>query len=297
MSIHDMSDDELAELDEVPEVVEPVKYVLGMDPGGTTGVAMLRYTDSTPPELIYLHQITDGHRGFWDFFGGARTNEFLTQVSEKWKEGGVKGANHTPLIIEGVQYAIWGDDIEYQGAELKSLVPDEWLREQNLWTPGKRHQMDALIHALVYLRNSGHKPTIEALSNRAEKPLAEEGEAKSKELADGDTETGEMSPDEAADMAEMMEALAQALKEAGEAAAEAAEAEADGEPAQGAQAGAGAGDPAGSDPDGGHYIDSNSLRIPEPEVKGTRNKRTRNGVFAGYDPVEDDGEVLFDGKL
>lgn len=287
--------------------VEEVKYVLGMDPGGTTGVALLRYTDSTAPELIYLHQITDGHRGFWRFFMGAKVREEVAVVSEKWVEGGVKGANHEPLIVEGVQYPIWEDTVFYQQPAMKALVPDAWLKEQNLWTPGHRHQMDALIHAIVWLRNQGHRPTIEALSERAEKPLAEEGEAESKTLSPDSTEA--MTPEEGDEFAELIDALNEAMQglpqEDAEGGQEAAGADGDGEgleEGEGAgqgrsQAGDSDGPAAGSDPEGGHYRDADGVGHPDPNTKGKRNKRSLNGVFAGFEADSEEGSVLFDESI
>lgn len=242
------------------------KYVLGQDPGGTTGIALLRYTDTTPPELVYLHQIGDGMRGFHEFFVGSAVSEHLTYVSEKWVERNIKGSDHTPAYIEGVQYAFWQDEVEYQEPKMKKLISDDFLRENNLWTPGKRHQMDALIHALVYLRNQGHEPTLEALSGESEQKLAEEGEAEQKQL------DGEQFVDPETDaLAEALASLAEAMEDAQEAAAAIGEGteEADGEPV-------GSADNEAQDFD-------NNRHIGDVEVKGTRKRRERNGVFAGYE--------------
>lgn len=161
------------------------KYVIGQDPGGTTGVAVLRYTDNTPPELVYLHQIPDGREGFFYFFVGTDVGEGTdcVSVSEKWEtREGIHSANLEPVYIEGVQYAIWIDQTIYQSPRVKNMVGDEFLKANNLWTEGKRHQMDALLHALYYLRSIGHEPTLEALAGEAAEPLAEPGEADEKTL-------------------------------------------------------------------------------------------------------------------
>lgn len=161
------------------------QYVIGQDPGGTTGIALLRYTENTLPELVYLHQIPDGREGFFYFFIGSEVGEGtnFTSVSEKWEtREGVHGANLEPVYIEGVQYAIWVDQTVYQSPSVKNMVGDEFLKVNNLWTEGKRHQMDALLHAIYYLRNIGHEPTLQALAGEAGKPLAEPGEAEEKTL-------------------------------------------------------------------------------------------------------------------
>lgn len=143
-------------------------YIIGLDPGETTGVAILSIdTEDTKalPELVFLDQIPEGHHGFWDYFNRFYVGENSQVVSEKWVNRPQKrGVNHEPLIIEGVEHALWDDRwVVWQTPDMKSLVSDEWLMEQNLWTPGKRHQMDALIHAIVFLRNDGHEGTQGAL--------------------------------------------------------------------------------------------------------------------------------------
>lgn len=286
------------------EVGPDYRYVLGLDPGGTTGVAMLRYTDETAPELIYLHQIEGGEEGYYQYFHGSVIGSNLDVASEKFVPfEGVYGADLTPIYIEGQQFAQWHDQLDalhYQEPSMKSLVPDDWLREQNLWTEGKRHQMDALIHALVWLRNNDHKPTLKAMSGETDEKLAEEGEAESKQLppqGGGEGEGDEAEGGESQTFEEAMEAISQAFKQMGEAAQAAQEAmqeaaqgagEEQGQAGDGQPQGHGDGTPAGGvrgeiqQPEGeGHHRS-------EVEVTGTRKRRERNGVFAGFE-TDDEG--------
>jgi hypothetical protein len=274
------------------EFVDPYSYVLGLDPGGTTGVALLRYTENTLPQLVYLHQIPDGLQGFHDFFEVSYPDRNVTIVSEKWKERNIKGADRTPVYIEGYQFGLWYVPIKrgeagekngvvvYQYPEVKELVTDEFLKSQNLWTPGKPHQMDALRHAIAYLRNNRHRPTQKSMSGEPqdnENPdqlIADPGEAESKELGEGD----------AKDAAEAMEQAGEAAREAAEAMSALAEALSEGDPAEAE----GQGEPNGSGGNGGQ----GEGRI-DPDISQKRKRRERNGVFAGFDP---DGEesVLYD---
>lgn len=172
---------------DVIEVEDKHFYVIGLDPGKTTGVAILRIdTEDTKalPELVYLDQVTEGHEGFTSYFEPFYLGENAVVVSEKWVERYVKGADHEPCYIEGVEHVLWGkNNIVWQTPDMKSLVSDDWLREQNLWTEGKRHQMDALIHAIVFLRNDGHEGTVGALGGEGDGTMAEPGDA---EAASGD---------------------------------------------------------------------------------------------------------------
>lgn len=283
------------------------KYVLGQDPGGTTGIAMLRYTPDTKPELIYLHQIKDGRVGYFNWFEGSEPTYNLTIVSEKWEtREGIHSADLEPVYIEGVQYALWQENVVYQTPDMKSLVPDEFLKKNNLWTPGKRHQMDALIHALVYLRNSGHRPTLEALTGKGDEPIAEEGQAEAAQVAEAMSEFGE-----AADEAqEALEKLLQAFMDTMDAEApedgpgEGEEGE-DGAPmpgegeAEGAGtpvAGQGDGEPGEGEPNGpgknqtGDHDKYNAM-MKKVDDKGKR-KRALNGAFVGFDDEDDPNQEV-----
>lgn len=287
----DIIDVEWEDVNETEEEVElDYRYVIGLDPGGTTGVAALRYTEETAPELIYLHQIEDGMEGYTEWFDGSNPDDHVTMVSEKFDlREGVYGADLTPIYIEGVQYAHWRDEIVYQQPSQKSLIPDDWLKEQNLWTPGKRHQMDALIHALVYLRNSGHQPTLDALTGKTDETIAQEGEAEQKQLdsqpgegAEGaeEGEEGEGEGEPSGDISDQLEKAAEAMKMAMQKLAEAAQeaGEAMGELTHEGE---------GNGPGKNDGIQREAYDVPEPT--GTRKRRERNGVFAGFDP--DDGGV------
>lgn len=290
------------DVDEEVEAADPYDYVLGLDPGETTGVAMLRYTPETKPELIYLHQIEGGQAGFWEFFRGTMPALNIHIASEKWVEFGIKGANHEPLKIEGIEYTIWEDDITFQEPKMKQLIGDDYLKENNLWTPGKRHQMDALIHALVYLRNEEqHAPTLKSLSGDDEQPMAQPGQAAAAQL---DQPKEELSIEEQiAEAAEgvskaekAMKEMAQAAQEAAEAAAALMEALGDGE-GQEAAAASGGGElkddleatgPGSNDREGVYYD-------PTDDVPTDKRKRMeKNGVFMGYAPEDsDDVKELF----
>lgn len=162
-------------------------YVIGLDPGGTTGFALLTVPDegNGKPELTFLHQIEDGLEGFIKFFkGGDHILSNTVIVSEKWKERNIKGADRTPQYIEGFMIGMW-EGIVWQTPDFKSLVPDQWLKDNELWTPGKRHQMDALKHAYAYLRNQGNSATVESLAGESDDSMGDQ-EATDAAQMDGD---------------------------------------------------------------------------------------------------------------
>lgn len=276
-----IDDDWYEDIDYSEPEPDPYQYIMGMDPGGTTGVAMLRISledEKAKPELIYLHQIADGRYGFKEFFGGSAIGSNLTVVSEKWRERNVKGANREPQYIEGGIHMLWGEEnVEWQYPDVKDVITDEYLKSQNLWTEGMPHQMDALRHALAYLRNSGHDGTLDTMNPDGDgETIAQPGEADEAQLGQGEGESGGDEGEPQPNFAEIVEAFTQAAKEMGEATQEAAEAaQAAGEAMQEATSGGFA------------------------EVKDDgreRSKRERNGAFAGFNPAdyEDGGTTLLD---
>jgi hypothetical protein len=296
-----VDDDWYEEIEYEVEVVDPSMYILGMDPGGTTGIAMLRIDtedEKAKPELIYLHQIADGRYGFKDFFEGSTIGGNLIVVSEKWRERNVKGANREPQYIEGGIHMLWGEEnVEWQYPDVKDVITDEYLKSQNLWTPDKPHQMDALRHALAYLRNSGHEGTLDTMNpDGSGETIAEPGEAEASQLGDGTPGEDEGTPTDGEAQGEASEAgegegtpgpgkgmTFDQMREAIEAAREAMEEFA--EVAQELGEGGGPGD--------GFHLPG----LGDPEDDGAhRGRRERNGAFAGFNPVgyDEGGTTLLD---
>lgn len=292
---------------EIPvEEVDPYLYFMGMDPGGTTGIAMLRILaedEKAKPELIYLHQIEDGRYGFKEFFAGSTIDSNLTVVSEKWRERNVKGANREPQYIEGGIHMLWGEEnVEWQYPDVKDVITDEYLKSQNLWTEGKPHQMDALRHVLAYLRNSGHAGTLDTMNpDGSGETIAQPGEAQDAQLP----QSGQGEPGEGEDGAEgqgttfeqAMEALTQAAQEMAQAAEQTGDDFQEFADAMGDPQGVGEGEP---------VADADFIPPAPPEGWGgfapvaddglNRSRRERNGAFAGFNPVdyEDEGTTLLD---
>lgn len=156
------------------------RYILSLDPGGTTGWALSMLSDTEPLEFVDGGQIPNGVDGFvewyrinstitWATSGALRPvlsqpDLFgLTIVSENFQlRPSVKNPDVTPLRIEGALSVLAPQDrLVYQQPAQKSLVGDQKLKELGFWIPGQRHQMDARIHALVYAVRQKHLPTLE----------------------------------------------------------------------------------------------------------------------------------------
>lgn len=275
-----------------------VKHLIALDPGGTTGVAVFSFDpdgleDTT---LIYLDQIPDGLKGFAEFFQGSTIREDIYVVSEKWvTREGVRGANATPIYIEGYMYSLWPEAVDWQEPKVKSTVPDEMIERLGLWVPGKRHAMDAVAHGLAWLRQNKIKDVLEKLRDggdilkqlsdaRAEKSANEEGEYQAvQEMFD---RLKEALKETAEQLAEMCEAAQEASEASEDSKASEASAEPGGEAAQGEELTFYLTD---EDKDAEHYGSGYNLTgnvnfasTKDADEVGENLVRDESGVFLGF---------------
>ncbi len=140
--------------------------ILSLDPGGTTGYAVLDVVlDTEPAEVVRRGQIEGGLAGFldfhWDVLDGIQFDQIVCE-SFKLREG-LHGVDLTPTYIIGALEALYPTTpILYQEPKLKPLCDDLRLKKLGLHIPGKPHANDAVRHAIIALRNSKHKATLEA---------------------------------------------------------------------------------------------------------------------------------------
>ena len=143
--------------------------MLSLDPGGTTGYAIFDVdlvNLDQPAELIQRGQIAGSLQGFLDFYHDvldAINIDLIVCESFTLREG-VYGADLSPVYIIGAVQALYGEtaQLEYQEPKLKPLCDDARLKKMGLHVPGKPHANDAVRHAVIYLRNNKHMPTLTA---------------------------------------------------------------------------------------------------------------------------------------
>lgn len=145
--------------------------LISFDPGGTTGVAWGTFTDTQAYELQVATVVHDGVEGFdkWFRFPGRGLiygSKNVRVVSERFI---LRASEAVPdveaLRIEGYLLAV--TNLAWQLRTEKSGVPDAVLKRHGLWQTGRmvghtdgRDANDAIIHALKYLKNIGHMPTL-----------------------------------------------------------------------------------------------------------------------------------------
>jgi hypothetical protein len=140
------------------------RNVLCLDPGGTTGVSVLKYSEDAEPQVLFIKQVEEGLAGFIKFY-----KEYSLKLG--WDEivcesftlrTGVKFPDLTPVYIIGALEALVRDDIliTYQNPSSKPMCGDNVLKRIGMHIPGMGHVNDSTRHGIIYLRNKKHMPTM-----------------------------------------------------------------------------------------------------------------------------------------
>ena len=139
--------------------------MLSLDPGGTTGVAIFDYTETTEPVMVMNDQIGGSLEGFIQWYLGSKIKYRWDHIvcEDFTLRLNVKFPDLSPVYIIGALNAIeWGslDNLTMQQPTIKPLCDDPRLKKMGLHTPGFGHANDAVRHAIIYLRNKKHMPTL-----------------------------------------------------------------------------------------------------------------------------------------
>jgi hypothetical protein len=151
-----------------------VTYVLGIDPGGTTGLCLLRVPDGGRAIVVYLREIPGGTRGIIEHWHQMLDWPKYVVYESFALDGRTPKPDLTPVEIIGVlksfEYAQAGRTqfTAQPNVQGKSLMTNDVLKragyypERGLVKGG--HGVDAMRHALTYVvKNLKHRPTIEHL--------------------------------------------------------------------------------------------------------------------------------------
>lgn len=166
-----------------------VDYYLAIDPGKATGVAIGRVTETEPLEIIYTAIIPFGVKGFIEWLQATNEGRHITEmdcmknfpesysnidyhldvICETFRLRGGGNPDLEPLRIEGVLIDRFGSVVHWQDPSDKSLVGDDFLRNNNFWVTGKqvghtdgRDANDALLHLFARTLKMKHYPTLDA---------------------------------------------------------------------------------------------------------------------------------------
>ena len=159
-------------------------YLLSIDPGQSTGIALGYYDAITPYRLERRWNVLGGVEGFIDWWGEDQGREIAHEmVVEQFHLDPTNqfSADLTPVAIEGALAVLnmgSGVEITWQGREMKSALigyPPEartkterqrvrfdFLDRFGLFAKGAHNDdsQDAITHALVFLKRRKHMPTM-----------------------------------------------------------------------------------------------------------------------------------------
>ena len=169
------------------------KYILSIDPGLSSGVALLKYTDETAPELGQGWQFKEGAEGLREWLNSQPIHLLFGAhvIAEKFSARNNGGFSYTtaslePLRCEGLllsrdlpdeyvqppqQYVFGG-----KGKAEKRRRQHKFLKDSGFYRTGKDLDApdaddfrSACAHALSYLMRTGHKPTYNLVTEWIER--------------------------------------------------------------------------------------------------------------------------------
>ena len=137
---------------------------LCLDPGGTTGVALLEYNEDSY-KFKRTWQIKNGLRGFLDFHWDELEDIKIDQIicEDFDLREGVRGVDLSATYVIGALEALYPFglyDLVYQKPSQKALCSDARLHKMELHEAGRGHANDAVRHGIIYLRNKKHKAIL-----------------------------------------------------------------------------------------------------------------------------------------
>jgi hypothetical protein len=149
--------------------------VLGVDPGGTTGVCLLEVADGAPAEIVFRDEVAGGIDGFcswWAIFADHVVCESFYEDDRTEKPdlvaleiiGALKAYQYETGRIAG-----WNLSFQLNSQRGKGkLLTDAVLKRSGYYPPRGQvrggHSTDATRHALVYVtKKLRHRPTIEKI--------------------------------------------------------------------------------------------------------------------------------------
>ena len=136
--------------------------ILGIDPGGTTGISLIEFTPGTEPKLLATSQVGNGLKGFLRWHKMATYRWDFVVCESFTLRPGIHGVDITPAYVIGALEALENprSKIHFQPPSSKPLCDDDTLKRLGLYTKAYPHSNDATRHAIIYLRNVRHMPTL-----------------------------------------------------------------------------------------------------------------------------------------
>lgn len=146
-----------------------MRYILCLDPGGTTGWALFTIADDQPLTLVDCGMIPGGLRGFKKWWKTSwavqlyRTYRGTLIVEDFLDDGRTQKPDlQARDIISGLTMHL-DEPFILQRNQMKGHAPDVFLKKWGLWQTGAGHDRDAIRHGFAYVRTltPRHKPSYD----------------------------------------------------------------------------------------------------------------------------------------
>lgn len=136
--------------------------LLCLDPGGTTGVAVMECAPAEAPNVVEQIQVDTkdpeiAAQNLSELFARVRPDHVVMEDYRvyKWKqEEHTHSDLMTPQVIGMIKFICAQNKIlpsMQMAAQAKGFVDDDKLKAWNLWIRGRRHARDAIRHGIYYL--------------------------------------------------------------------------------------------------------------------------------------------------
>lgn len=155
-----------------------MKRLLSIDPGQESGIVVLGFSRKDRPVVLGRAQVTGGMKGLLDHIGPYISSADMICGESFSPRPGARSwklAELEPIRIEGALEAKYPGLITWRKPEQRKLVKDlktteHFLQDMGYWTtpkmvsrPDANDANSAMMHAIAYLRDSAHLPTIDML--------------------------------------------------------------------------------------------------------------------------------------
>jgi len=151
------------------------QYVLSVDPGKATGVAMFSFTKGEEPLLLESAEVDFASFAPWVrqwldyYFATVGDEHSISIVCERFTINAQTTKNsQAPYSLEEIgvlkqimlDYSLEPDDLKFQSpADAKSMFDNPKLKKLEYWyRGGEGHALDAIRHGLLYMVKLGWSP-------------------------------------------------------------------------------------------------------------------------------------------
>lgn len=152
-------------------------YILGIDPGGTTGIVECKMTNSEPVTVLNAYETSDmfevGRKLRQWYEARALHGQAQLIICEAWVDHATEHATNANAACQPIGMIRWLAEHEFdvplrmQLPQARDAVTEQVLKDSGYWLKGGGgHKRQALRHVLACAVNMQHMPTLYKLYPR-----------------------------------------------------------------------------------------------------------------------------------